>query len=98
MKSKAALIDRLSILLEKREIKLPRVEVWPEGVDELEAFEFTVSETGNTRTGAPYGYHDDCVIALALAAWHASVGPVQCQIAIGWGPNERLGSRVWLEF
>ena len=28
-----------------------------------------MSDAGNTKTGAPPGYHDDCVIALALAAW-----------------------------
>ncbi len=48
---------------------MPRPELWPEGIDELEAFEFTVTDAGNVCSGAPGGYHDDCVIALALAAW-----------------------------
>lgn len=68
-KSKAALVDNLAIKLEKRELVLPRPELMPELVDELEAFEYSMTEQGNFRTGAPYGYHDDCVIALALAAW-----------------------------
>ena len=68
-RSKAALIDNLSILFEKKKLVLPRQELWPEGIDELEAFEYSVSEQGNVRTGAPGGMHDDCVIALALAAW-----------------------------
>src|SRR5688572_24710330 len=68
-KSKSALVDNLSLLLEERSIVLPRADLWPEGVDELEAFEYSVSENGNVRTGAPSGYHDDCVVALALAAW-----------------------------
>jgi hypothetical protein len=68
-KSKAALIDNLSILFEKREIVLPRPELWPEGIDELESFQFSVTDSGGVRTGAPSGFHDDCVIALALAAW-----------------------------
>ncbi len=68
-KSKAALVDNLAIKLEKRELVLPRPELMPELVDELEAFEYSMTEHGNFRTGAPYGYHDDCVIALALAAW-----------------------------
>jgi hypothetical protein len=67
--SKAALVDNLSILLEKREIVLPRPALWPQGIDELEAFEFSVTDSGNVRRGAPGGMHDDCVIALALAAW-----------------------------
>lgn len=68
-KSKAALIDNLALLLEQKAIQLPRVELWPEGVDELEAFEYTITESGSVRTGAPGGMHDDCVVALALAAW-----------------------------
>jgi hypothetical protein len=68
-RSKSALIDNLALMLEKREIVLPRAELWPDGIDELEAFEFSVSDAGNVRTGAPSGVHDDCVIALALAAW-----------------------------
>lgn len=73
-KSKAALIDQLAIKLEKRELVLPKPELMPELVDELEAFEYSVSEHGNIRSGAPYGYHDDCVIALALAAWSLKRG------------------------
>jgi hypothetical protein len=68
-KSKAALIDNLSLLLEKRAIVLPRPELWPEGIDELEGFEYSVTDSGSVKTGAPYGFHDDCVVALALAAW-----------------------------
>jgi len=68
-RSKAALIDNLSLLLEKDELILPRPELWPEGIDELEAFEYSVTDAGNVRTGAPYAFHDDCVMALALAAW-----------------------------
>jgi len=68
-KSKAALINNLSILLEKREIVLPRYELCPELIDELEGFEYSVTDAGNVRTGAPSGDHDDCVVALALAGW-----------------------------
>jgi hypothetical protein len=69
-RSKAALVDNLSILLEKGLLTLPRPKLWPEGIDELEAFQYSVTDAGNVRTGAPSGYHDDCVMALALAAWH----------------------------
>jgi hypothetical protein len=69
-KSKAALIDNLSLLLEQRKVVLPRPDLWPDGIDEIEGFEYSVTETGAVRTSAPSGTHDDCVIALALAAWH----------------------------
>lgn len=69
-KSKSALIDNLSLLLEQRLIKLPKPELWPEGIDELESFEYSITDHGSVRTSAPSGVHDDCVVALALAAWH----------------------------
>ena len=72
-KSKAALIDNLVLMIEKRELTLPRPDLWPEGIEELESFQYSVTDNGGMRTGAPYGYHDDCVVGLALAAW--SVGP-----------------------
>lgn len=68
-KSKAAIIDNLAMMLEQRVLKLPAPTLWPEGIDELEAFEFSITESGTVRTGAPGGMHDDCVIGLALAAW-----------------------------
>jgi hypothetical protein len=72
--SKTDLINHLSLMLEQKKLVLPRPEAWPEGIDELESFEYSVTETGHTRTGAPSGYHDDCVIALALAAWQVKAG------------------------
>lgn len=69
-RSKAALVDNLSILLEQGKLTLPRPELWPEGIDELESFQYSVTDQGNVRTGAPHGIHDDCVMALALACWH----------------------------
>jgi hypothetical protein len=69
-RSKAALVDNLAILLERELLTLPKPQLWPEGIDELEGFQYSVTDTGNTRTAAPSGQHDDCVVALALAAWH----------------------------
>ena len=72
-RTKADLIDNLALMLERGEVTLPRYELAPTLIDELEAFEYSISDAGNTRTGAPSGWHDDCVIALALAAWKARV-------------------------
>ena len=49
---------------------IPKADLWPEGIDELESFEYSVTDSGNVKTGAPGGCHDDCCIALALAVWH----------------------------
>jgi hypothetical protein len=71
VKSKAALVNNLSLLLEEPEIVLPRVDLWPEGIEELDAFEYLMTDNGSVRTGAPSGMYDDGVVALALAAWRA---------------------------
>ena len=68
-RSKDDLVNHLSLLFERRQIKLPKPSLWPEGIDELESFEYSVTDSGHVRTSAPSGYHDDCVMALALAAW-----------------------------
>lgn len=68
-RSKAALINNLALQLELKRITLPRRELCPELIDELESFEFSVTDSGNVRSGAPSGRHDDTVIALALACW-----------------------------
>lgn len=85
-KSKAALIDNLSLMLEKRLVVLPKPDLWPEGIDELESFEYSVTENGTTRTNAPAGIHDDCVIALALACWGRR--PSRPIPGIVWVPEE----------
>jgi hypothetical protein len=68
-KSKAALVNALVLMLEQRTIVLPRTDLWDVGIAELEAFEYSVTDQGNIRMSAPGGAHDDCVMALALAAW-----------------------------
>jgi hypothetical protein len=79
-RSKDALIQNLAILLERGQIILPRPDLWPEGIDELESFEYSVSDRGNVRMGSPPGMHDDCAIGLALAVW-----PLRPQIGIRSG-------------
>jgi hypothetical protein len=74
-KSKSALIENLSLMLEQRRLVLPRADLAPTLIDELEAFEFSVTDQGNVRTGAPGGGHDDTVISLALAAWAVRSDP-----------------------
>jgi hypothetical protein len=78
--SKAALITSLSLMIEQRKLVLPKPAVWPEGIDELESYEFKMTEAGGIVMRAPYGYHDDCVVALALAAWQVRKPYVRPQI------------------
>lgn len=73
--SKAKLIDNLALRFERRDVKLPRTEIAPELIDELELFQYSITDSGNVKSGAPSGYHDDCVISLALAVWELSNRP-----------------------
>lgn len=67
--SKKDLVENLSIQIDKQEITFPNI---PELINELGLFGYKINPAGVTSYGAPEGYHDDCVIALALAAWLTS--------------------------
>ncbi len=70
-KSKADIINHLALMLEKEQVLLPKVEIEPVLVEELEAYEYSVSDAGNVKMSSPSGLHDDTVIALSLAMWEA---------------------------
>lgn len=63
--SKAQIIQRLIVAIEQREISWPRR--WEVLTDELKRYEYKMTEAGAITYNAPSGYHDDCVIALAMA-------------------------------
>jgi hypothetical protein len=92
-KSKSALVENLVLMLEQRRLVLPRAELWPEGIDELESFEYSVTDSGNVRSAAPSGQHDDCVMALGLAAWQVRKPPTPFffKIVSDWRELQRLG-------
>ena len=62
---KVGLINNLSWLIERQVIKM-RPD--PQLMRELEHFEAKTTDSGNTRLAARGGYHDDLVVALALAS------------------------------
>ena len=64
--SKKDLVENLSIQIENQQISIPAI---PELISELGLFGYKISPAGVTTYGAPEGYHDDTVIALALATW-----------------------------
>ena len=63
--SKTKLIQGLMVAIEQREV------AWSPTLDiltnELKRYEYEYLPSGTVRYNAPAGYHDDCVIALALA-------------------------------
>lgn len=67
--SKKRLIENLMLKIENHEVTFPKI---PELITELQAFSYELSPTGTVRYSAPAGFHDDCVIALALAVYAAA--------------------------
>ena len=64
--TKKDLIENLSIMIETGRLTIPQI---PELINELKLYGYKTTSSGNVQYGAPEGYHDDCVVALALAAW-----------------------------
>lgn len=70
--SKAEAIDGLALAIEKGDLHIID---HPTLIADLQAYEAERLPSGMLRYSSPEGYHDDCVIALALA-WHgASIRP-----------------------
>ena len=72
------MIQRLVVGVEQRKVSWPvvRQPLTADGTDdrgwgvltnEMKRYEYVISASGGFSYGAPSGYHDDCVIALALA-------------------------------
>ena len=64
--SKRDLIEKMGIMIDQRLIKILPIE---QTILEFENFSYTMGITGAVRYGAPSGFHDDIVIAHALAVW-----------------------------
>lgn len=62
--SKPPLIEALALAIERGELKLQPHDIQ---TAELKAIEITTMPSGHVRYAAPEGFHDDSVIALALA-------------------------------
>lgn len=80
-RSKSQLVDNLAMMFEHGTIVLPKPQLWPDGIEELEAFEYSMTDQGHIRSGAPSGMHDDCVIALGLAALQVSRPPMEVRVS-----------------
>ncbi len=70
--TKKDLIENLSMMIENQKLTIPQI---PELINELKLYGYKTTPSGNVQYGAPEGYHDDCVIALALAAWQLKRTP-----------------------
>jgi len=64
--SKNQLISNLQLAFETSNITYPNIKIL---IEELENYEYQILASGNFKYGAPPGFTDDCVTALALANW-----------------------------
>jgi hypothetical protein len=71
-KSKRELIHALILDVEQEKISYPAA--LTELTREMRAFEVVVNKAGDVNYSAPSGYHDDCVVSLALANWGSRTG------------------------
>jgi phage FluMu gp28-like protein len=70
--TKKDLIENLSMMIENQKLTIPQI---PELINELKLYGYKTTPSGNIQYGAPESYHDDCVTALALAAWQLKRTP-----------------------
>jgi hypothetical protein len=99
--SKTELIQRLIVAVEQQRICWPGESepqmdadghgLWKVLTEEMKRFEYAISPSGHITYSAPGGYHDDCVIALALAnhgRWEA--GNVGRMLPVGGSIRRRI--------
>jgi hypothetical protein len=103
--SKVHLIQRLAVAIEQQQVRIPAD--WRVLIEELRRFEYALGPSGQIAYGAPAGYHDDCVIAMALAyhgCWQAEhlghmaplMPAVTSRAPAFWAPDRGRGVRPLL--
>lgn len=83
--SKTALVQGLMLAIEGARVRWPAA--WDVLTAELRRYEYEYTPKGGLSYNAPSGYHDDCVIALALAVQGAGFGRPRGGLAI---PGTRM--------
>ena len=78
--SKRELVQGLMVAVEQRRVSWPIA--WDVMTAEMKRYEYEIGPTGQVSYSAPAGYHDDCVMALALAVWGVKT--------FGTGPGRML--------
>ena len=65
--SKRELVQGLMVAVEQRRVLWPAT--WEVLTAEMKRYEYEIGPAGQVSYAAPSGYHDDCVMALALGVW-----------------------------
>jgi hypothetical protein len=93
--TKRQLVDKLRLWLAKGMVKIPMSDqassVWSAVRDELQYFQYSVTDAGNIKLEAQHGYHDDTVIALGMLCmaaygnYEAAIDPEDYPVgSVGW--------------
>jgi len=92
--TKRELVQGLMVAVEQRRV------IWPAAWDaltaEMKRYEYDIGPTGQISYAAPSGYHDDCVMALALGVWGChtfGVEPGRMMRLGGGGQRTDIGGR-----
>jgi hypothetical protein len=86
--TKRELVQGLMVAVEQRRVMWPVV--WQILTAEMRRYEYEIGPTGQVSYAAPSGYHDDCVMALALGVWGCRMYGVEPGRM--WRLGERLGT------
>ena len=84
--TKRELVQGLMVAVEQRRVSWPAA--WDVMTAEMKRYEYEIGPTGQVSYSAPAGYHDDCVMALALAVWGSArfgVAPGRMLRLVGGG-------------
>ena len=89
-KSKDDIIKKLSVFIENKYISFPNI---PALIDELHSFSYEITPSGKMKYGAPSGFHDDCVMSMAMAVSRLRDKPLPIEAVpvydFDWTPPEK---------
>ena len=80
------------VAIEQKKVRWPKA--WEILTAELKRYEYSMTAYGNVQYSAPSGYHDDCVMALALAVYgmeHGGRLGFPSRLAVSGGFRGRAG-------
>jgi hypothetical protein len=84
---KTQLVQRLVVEVGQWTVSWPRA--WAVLTDEMKRYDYAIGASGTITYSAPRGFHDDCVMALALA--------VSGQFQFKWSGDARVLGRLQKE-
>jgi hypothetical protein len=92
--TKRELVQGLMVAVEQRRVVWSAA--WQILTAEMRRYEYDIGPTGQVSYAAPSGYHDDCVMALALAVWGCRTYGAEpgrmLRLAVG-GQRTEIGGR-----